>query len=152
MLKDVKEKLGCASCFPNKNLNPQLEQLVRALEEDDPRVSEKAEAFIEALNRQEAEAIRKETAVGDNNCNCNDVGDNDCKVTSRADHRWACQYCFKEFANRKSRYSHLVRKHKQKPVDKAKCPICGSKDRNQSRHLERHHKEQEGYAAAIAVI
>ena len=71
MLKDVKEKLGCACCFPSKNLNSQLEQLERALEEDDPRVCEKAEAFIEALNRQEAEAIRKETAVGDNDCKCN---------------------------------------------------------------------------------
>ena len=119
---------------------------MRALEEDDPRVSEKAEAFIEALNRQEAEAIRKETAVGDN------VEITEAEVGDNVEKRWPCQDCGKTFKDRSARYHHRVSKHGHKPASKAKCPICGSKDRNQSRHLERHHKRQEGYAAALEEI
>ena len=51
MFQKLKEKLGILKSYPeNKGLNPQLEQLERALKEDDPRVSEKAEALKEAIN------------------------------------------------------------------------------------------------------
>ena len=84
------------------------------------------------------------------------VGDNveitEAEVGDNVEKRWPCQDCGKAFKDRSARYHHRVSKHGHKPASKAKCPICGSKDRNQSRHLERHHKEQEGYAAAIAVI
>ena len=65
---------------------------------------------------------------------------------------WPCHYCGKGFASRQSRHKHQQRAHGHPTKMKARCPICGAKDRNQRRHVERHHQDSEWFADAIAVV
>ena len=67
------------------------------------------------------------------------------------DRRMTCLYdCDRVFASCQARYQHMQRAHGRQRNGKARCPICGSLDRNQ--HVERHHRDSEWFFAALAII